>query len=107
MPTALIIGAGPNIGQATAEAFANAGYSVAVASRSSKLEPKFSHFPFDAAKPETVRDLFNQVETTLGHPSVVVYNGIPIIRTQSSLSTKPTNPLISLLRPHNQPGNAL
>lgn len=88
MPTALVIGAGPNIGQATAEAFANAGYAVAVASRSSKLGPKFKHFPFDATKPETVRDLFNQVEAALGHPSVVVYNGIPV-QAQSSSSSKP------------------
>ena len=76
MPSALIVGAGANIGQATAEAFTNAGYAVAVASRSNKLGPKYKHFSFDAAKPETVRDLFNQVEAALGPPSVVIYNGI-------------------------------
>lgn len=75
MPTALIIGAGARVGQATAEAFTNAGYSVAVASRSNKVDSKYKHFPFDAAKPETTRDLFNKVEAELGHPSVVVYNG--------------------------------
>lgn len=75
MPTALIIGAGANVGVAVAEAFQGAGYSVAVASRSNKTGSQFKHFPFDAAKPETVPSLFAQVKETLGTPSVVIYNG--------------------------------
>jgi NAD(P)-dependent dehydrogenase (short-subunit alcohol dehydrogenase family) len=73
MPTLLIIGAGSRVGQATADAFAAAGYTVAVASRSGNIEPK--HFTFDASKPETVRDLFSEVRRTTGIPSVVIYNG--------------------------------
>jgi NAD(P)-dependent dehydrogenase (short-subunit alcohol dehydrogenase family) len=78
MPTALIIGAGSRIGHATATAFAGAGYKVAVASRTAKLQDvsAFTHFVFDAAKPETVRELFESVRKMVGIPSVVIYNGI-------------------------------
>ncbi|KAI0836713.1 NAD(P)-binding protein [Hypoxylon sp. FL0890] len=74
MPTVLIIGAGPNVGEASAEAFAAAGYQVAVASRTQKLDAKFRHYAFDASKPETVPALFEQVSKDLGIPSVVIYN---------------------------------
>jgi hypothetical protein len=78
MPTALIIGAGSRIGHATATAFAGAGYKVAVASRTAKLQDisAITHFVFDAAKPETVRELFESVRKIVGIPSVVIYNGI-------------------------------
>ncbi|KAI1640670.1 putative short chain type dehydrogenase [Biscogniauxia mediterranea] len=74
MPTVLIIGAGPRVGQASAEAFAAAGYEVAVASRTSKLGPKYRHFVFDAYKSETVPALFEKVSAEVGVPSVVIYN---------------------------------
>ncbi|KAI2466452.1 NAD(P)-binding protein [Annulohypoxylon bovei var. microspora] len=74
MPTALIIGAGPNIGKASAEAFAAAGYQVAVASRTQSLGPKYQHYSFDATHPEKVPELFEKVSTDLGAPSVVIYN---------------------------------
>ncbi|KAI0106534.1 NAD(P)-binding protein [Hypoxylon sp. NC0597] len=74
MPTVLIIGAGRNIGEASAEGFAAAGYQVAVASRNQKLDPKFKHYAFDATKPETVPALFEKVSKDLGIPSVVIYN---------------------------------
>lgn len=77
MPTALIIGAGSKVGLATSTAFASAGYKVAVASRTAKLQDSgFTHFAFDAAKPDTVRGLFESVRRTVGVPSVVIYNGI-------------------------------
>ncbi|KAI8633255.1 NAD(P)-binding protein [Xylariaceae sp. FL1651] len=75
MPVALIIGAGANIGQACAETFAAAGYKVAVASRSQKLDSsKFPFFSFDAADPKAVPPLFEKVTKEVGVPSVVVYN---------------------------------
>ncbi|KAI1418398.1 NAD(P)-binding protein [Hypoxylon sp. FL1857] len=74
MPTVLIIGAGPNIGEASAEAFLAAGYQVAVASRTQKLDAKFRHFSFDASKPDTVPALFEKVSKDLGIPSVVIFN---------------------------------
>ena len=76
MPTALIIRAGSNIGQATADAFEEAGYKVAVASRSTKpgLE-KHQHFALDTSQVDTVRDVFRSVKEAVGIPSVVIYNG--------------------------------
>ncbi|KAH6656422.1 hypothetical protein BKA67DRAFT_155054 [Truncatella angustata] len=73
MSTVLIIGAGPNIGLATAKAFASAGYKVALASRS-KITDAYKHFPFDAAKPDTVHQLFEGVRKEVGDPKVVIYN---------------------------------
>ncbi|OTB10665.1 hypothetical protein K445DRAFT_322789 [Daldinia sp. EC12] len=73
MPTALIIGAGPNIGKASAETFSAAGYQVAVASRTQKLDAKYRYYAFDASKPETVPTLFEKVTADLGVPSVVIY----------------------------------
>ncbi|OTA70015.1 NAD(P)-binding protein [Hypoxylon sp. EC38] len=81
MPTVLIIGAGPNVGEASAEAFLAAGYRVAVASRTQKLDAKFKHYAFDAAKPETVPALFEKVSKDLGIPSVVIYNAYAGITT--------------------------
>ncbi|KAI1841962.1 hypothetical protein JX265_003009 [Neoarthrinium moseri] len=76
MSTVLILGAGPNIGLATAKVFATAGYRVAVASRSkpADLDSSYKHFKFDASKPESVPSLFGEVRATLGDPSVVIYN---------------------------------
>ncbi|KAK8862343.1 short chain type dehydrogenase [Apiospora arundinis] len=76
METVLIIGAGPGVGLSTARAFQNAGFRVAIASRTrqEKTDPSFRHFVFDAAKPDTVKALFEQVTAALGPPKVVVYN---------------------------------
>ncbi|KIW20278.1 hypothetical protein PV08_00853 [Exophiala spinifera] len=74
MPAALIIGAGSRVGKSTADAFAKAGYSIALASRSDKAGSPDKHFTFDASKPETVKDLFNNDRKSIGVPSVVVYN---------------------------------
>lgn len=76
MPAALIIGAGSRVGKSTADAFAKAGYSIALASRSNKSGSQYTHFTFDASKPETVKDLFNDVRKRIGPPSVVIYNGV-------------------------------
>lgn len=75
MSTVLIIGAGPNIGKACAETFSVAGFKVAVASRTQKLDTKYRHYVFDASKPDTVPDLFERVSADLGVPGVVIYNG--------------------------------
>ncbi|KAI2625673.1 NAD(P)-binding protein [Hypoxylon sp. NC1633] len=76
MSTALIIGAGPNVGLACAEAFSKAGFKIALASRTQKLDPKYRHFAFDALDPDSVPALFEQVSSTLGVPSVVIYNAL-------------------------------
>ena len=79
-PVLLVLGAGANIGQHVARAFAAKGYKVAVASRSgSGLQDDQVHVPVDLSKPEQVPGVFNTVKEKLGaSPSVVVYNGIPV-----------------------------
>ncbi|KAI1452827.1 NAD(P)-binding protein [Annulohypoxylon moriforme] len=74
MPTVLIIGAGPRIGQASAEAFAAAGYQVAVASRKQNTSANHRYYAFDASEPAKVPALFEKVSADLGIPSVVIYN---------------------------------
>ncbi len=76
MPSALIIGAGANIGRSVAAKFANGGYKVAIASRSTPSDNTYRHFVFDAAEPATVPDLFAKVSAELGPPHVIIYNGI-------------------------------
>jgi NAD(P)-dependent dehydrogenase (short-subunit alcohol dehydrogenase family) len=73
----LILGAGPNIGQHVARAFAAKGYKVAMASRSVKEEniPDQVSLQVDLANPSSVLELFSNVKEKLGIPSVVVYNG--------------------------------
>ncbi|CRG91251.1 hypothetical protein PISL3812_08299 [Talaromyces islandicus] len=75
MSTVLIIGAGSGVGHAAAKTFAAAGYKVALASRTAKIQnPAFTHFVFDASKPDTVSGLFESVRKAVGIPSVVIYN---------------------------------
>lgn len=77
MPVALIIGVGTVVGQASAETFAAAGYKVAIASRTQRLDPvKFPFFQFDAAEPTQVPVLFEKVHKEVGVPDVVIYNGM-------------------------------
>ncbi|KAB5576194.1 putative short chain type dehydrogenase [Coniochaeta sp. 2T2.1] len=76
-PVVLILGAGPNIGQAVARTFASKGYKVGLAARSLK-EADSTHnqlnIPSDLAKTEDVGSAFAKVKEVFGIPSVVVYN---------------------------------
>lgn len=79
-PVILILGAGPNIGQAVARTFASKGYKVALASRSLKEEDSTDdqlNITSDFSNPEDVVSAFTKVRKALGVPSVVVYNGKP------------------------------
>ena len=78
-PIILILGAGPRIGTSVAKAFAAKGYKVALASRKASETNNTAdeiHIQSDLADPGTVADVFSQVKTSLGIPSVVVYNGV-------------------------------
>ncbi|KAK8086890.1 hypothetical protein PG994_001864, partial [Apiospora phragmitis] len=82
--TVLIIGAGPGISVSAARAFQNAGYNVAIASRTrhEKADSSRRHFVFDAVKPGTVRALFAEVTAALGPPKVIIYNAAHHIATE-------------------------
>ena len=77
---ALVVGAGPGIGGAFASALARRGHRVAVASRDPvKLAPLAASigarpYACDAARRESVADLFAAVERDLGAPEVVLFN---------------------------------
>lgn len=83
---ALIVGAGPGISAAFAEALVTEGYRVALASRSlDKLRPlaeSLGAIPFqvDAASAPSLVRLFLDVERELGVPDVVLFNPSARIR---------------------------
>jgi len=79
-PVILILGAGPNIGQAVARIFASRGYKVALASRSLNEADSTDNqlnITSDFANSDDVVNAFKRVNKVFGIPSVVVYNGKP------------------------------
>lgn len=123
-PIILILGAGPNIGQHVARAFAAKSYKVALASRKIKEEDSTTdqvNISSDLSDPESVIGVFAKVKTLLGLPSVVVYNGKNIShysqkhtaiipadiypqswRSNAKRSEEPTFPLFGRLHPRLQ-----
>lgn len=76
-PIVLILGAGPNIGQAVARKFASKGYKVALAARSVKEADTTDsqlNIPSDFSNSDDVVNAFQKVNKVFGIPSVVVYN---------------------------------
>lgn len=76
---ALILGYGPKVGVDVAKAFAAHGYKVAVASRSAKCASSaedYLQIQADLSDPSSVGDIFARVIDELGHPHVVIYNGM-------------------------------
>src|ERR1700722_19662115 len=88
---ALIVGAGPGISAAFAEALVADGYQVALASRNmEKLSPLATKmnakaFAADASSPQSVLQLFKEVDRSLGEPEVVLFN--PSARIRGDLLT--------------------
>jgi len=77
-PVVLILGAGSNIGQHVARAFASKGYKVALAARRVQEADSNAdqvHIPTDLSEPNSVASVFSKVKALLGVPSVVIYNG--------------------------------
>ena len=75
-PILLILGSGPRVGNHVAQAFSSKGYKVVAASRKPEAStPDQVRIPTDLSDPESVKALFANVKSNLGHPSVVVYNG--------------------------------
>lgn len=83
---ALIVGAGPGISAAFGEALVADGYQVALASRNvEKLSPLATKmnakaFEADASSPQSLVQLFNEVDRSLGEPEVVLFNPSARIR---------------------------
>jgi NAD(P)-dependent dehydrogenase (short-subunit alcohol dehydrogenase family) len=78
--TALIVGAGPGISASVARGLASAGLNVGLAARNvEKLAPlatetRAQTFTVDASDPTAVARLFEDADTRLGEPDVVLYN---------------------------------
>ncbi|KAF2736415.1 NAD(P)-binding protein [Polyplosphaeria fusca] len=80
-PIILIFGAGPNIGRSVTELFISKGYRVALVSRRPQTSSESENadvwrFQRDLSNPETVPDVFKQLEAKWGIPNVVIYNGV-------------------------------
>jgi NAD(P)-dependent dehydrogenase (short-subunit alcohol dehydrogenase family) len=77
-PVILILGAGPNIGQAVAKTFASKGFKVALAARSLREADSTENqlnITSDFANTDDIVNAFIKVKKVLGIPSLVVYNG--------------------------------
>jgi NAD(P)-dependent dehydrogenase (short-subunit alcohol dehydrogenase family) len=78
--TALIVGAGPGISASAARGLTAAGLKVGLAARNiEKLAPlaaeiRAQTFAVDATDPAAVARLFDDADTRLGEPEVVLYN---------------------------------
>jgi NAD(P)-dependent dehydrogenase (short-subunit alcohol dehydrogenase family) len=83
---ALIVGAGPGISAAFAEALVADGYQVALAARNlERLRPLAvamgaTPFEADASSAQSLVRLFSEVDASLGQPEVVLYNPSARIR---------------------------
>jgi len=74
---AVVVGAGPGLGNALVTRFANAGMRVAAVSRRGAGQPRGDQVRFyacDATVGEQVKRLFERVTSDLGPPSLVVFN---------------------------------
>ncbi|KAF2640331.1 hypothetical protein P280DRAFT_470015 [Massarina eburnea CBS 473.64] len=90
-PVLLLLGAGARVGQSVTKAFAAKGYKIALISRTQKSEedtPEKLHLAADLSNPGSVAEVFTQVSSKLGTPSVVVYNaaGLTIASETDPLS---------------------
>ena len=77
-PIVLILGAGSNVGQHVAQAFREKGYRIALAARSVKESDNTDeqvYLPSDFSHPNSIVEAFSKIESSLGAPSVVIYNG--------------------------------
>ena len=86
-PVVLILGAGSNIGQHVARAFASKGYKVALAARRLKEADSTAdqiNISSDLSDPNSVVSVFEKVKASFGAPSVVIYNGVNSSRIVSS-----------------------
>jgi len=83
--TVIVIGAGPGLGLAVANAFAKLGYPIALIARNKESlqkvaeqltnsAPKVGVYSADAGDPEKLKAALQQAVNELGEPEVMVYN---------------------------------
>ena len=78
--SALIVGTGPGLGASLARTFSEAGYQVAVASRSAEKiqtlcdEHDVKHIACDVSDLSSIEAMYAEMDATLGAPEVVVFN---------------------------------
>ena len=75
----LVLGAGGNVGLATVRKFKTEGFKVAAVSRNPTDEVRSAAdlvLSADFADPQSIAGVFEKVESELGTPNVVVYNGM-------------------------------
>lgn len=88
-PVILILGAGSNVGQHVARAFAAKGYKTALVARKLKEEDSTTDqlkISNDLVDPDSVIEAFSKVKASLGFPSVVVYNGMSFCQYSDSFA---------------------
>jgi NAD(P)-dependent dehydrogenase (short-subunit alcohol dehydrogenase family) len=80
-PVCVIVGIGPKNGAAFARRFDQAGYRIALLSRSTAFSEQLAEelqdaraFQCDAADPASVENAFNEVRAELGDVDVLIYN---------------------------------
>jgi len=74
MPVTAIIGYGPGLGAAYARTFREAGYDLALLSRSGATEPGAKSYKADAADPDSLKAALAQATADLGPIDVMIYN---------------------------------
>ncbi|KAK1056508.1 hypothetical protein LTR74_014863 [Friedmanniomyces endolithicus] len=98
---ALILGAGPNIGDAVAAKFAANGYQISLAARSISIgisdQTGFLGTQGDLSDPHVVSSVFRTTTQSFGPPNVVVYNACYPTKVAHRLLTPPDDPLSASL----------
>ncbi|PYH49587.1 SDR family NAD(P)-dependent oxidoreductase [Aspergillus saccharolyticus JOP 1030-1] len=92
-PVVLILGAGRNIGQHTAQHFEAKGYRVALVARNINTDDSTEtrlHIQCDLSDPNALHDVFSRVNAAFGVPSVVIYNAYGLTLTSPHDIFSPT-----------------
>lgn len=94
MSTAIIFGAGPNIGLGVAQRFISKAYKVVTVSRSESLNadlgPNHKHIRADLAHPESVSDVFATARKAFGEPNLIVHNAFAHIQVSPQNALSPS-----------------
>lgn len=97
----LILGAGPNVANSTAQIFASKGYKIALMSRgrgAAAFDPSYLYIQSDLSQAGSIASVFAQVRQAYGSPpNIVIHNGKPNQYYTEDCGRRPSPPQISLL----------